>query len=160
MLEIAVGTGKNFAYYPKDARITAIDLSSGMLAVAKRRAEKLGLHIDLKVSDAEKLPFKDQAFDTVLSTLSLCTFPDPIKALKEMKRVCKPGGQLLFLEHGKSSFGPIVVFQRRFATPYANKTGCHWDREPDQLIRQSGLRIVHYERSFFGIFYLIKAKNT
>src|SRR5918997_5793470 len=86
VLEVAVGTGRNFTFYPQGVRLSAIDLSPAMLEIARKRAEVLGLDADLKEGDAQQLPFADASFDTVVCTLSLCTIPDDRRAIAEMKR--------------------------------------------------------------------------
>ncbi len=157
VLEVAAGTGKNFQHYSKDVQLTATDLSVGMLEMAKQRAKRVGLAANLNVMDAERLEFPDDSFDTVVSTLSLCSFPKPLAALSEMKRVCKLNGKLLFLEHGKSSSKPVAAFQDKYAESYARTIGCHWNRKPDELLEQAGLTIIQMQRSFLGIFYTIEA---
>jgi ubiquinone/menaquinone biosynthesis C-methylase UbiE len=81
VLEVAVGTGRNFPYYPVDSTLTGVDLSSAMLAIARRRAAQLGRSVDLREADAEALPFPDDTFDTVVCTLSLCGIPDDRAAI-------------------------------------------------------------------------------
>ena len=98
-LEIGVGTGKNFVHYPGDVHITAIDLSPQMLARAQGRAKKLNLPVDLREMDVQQLEFPDQSFDTVFATFVFCSVPDPVAGLRELRRVCKPDGKLLLLEH-------------------------------------------------------------
>ncbi len=90
ILDIACGTGLNFPFFPTTGDISAIDLSPRMLEVARQKAESLKIKIQTLVMDAEKLEFTDGSFDTVSSALSTCTFPDPIRALREMRRVCRP----------------------------------------------------------------------
>ena len=92
VLEVAAGTGKNLAYYPRDCRIIALDLSREMLKVARKRAAKLSMNVSFSLADAEALPFADKSFDTVVSSLSTCTFPNAVAALEEMARVCRPEG--------------------------------------------------------------------
>src|SRR5215208_3877586 len=94
VLEVAIGTGLNLPHYPADVTVTGIDLSPAMLAIAKERAADLGLDVDLRTGDAEHLPFDDEAFETVVCALALCTIPDPATAIGEMKRVLIPGGRL------------------------------------------------------------------
>lgn len=88
VLEVAIGTGKNLPYYPCDCRIIGTDASIQMLAIAQTRASQLQLNISFLLANAEALPFPDETFDTVVSSLSTCTFPDPVAALIEMARVC------------------------------------------------------------------------
>ncbi|MBI2632365.1 class I SAM-dependent methyltransferase, partial [Candidatus Pacearchaeota archaeon] len=108
VLEIGIGTGANLKYYPTDCEITGIDLSKGMLTKAENKAAKLGIKINLREGDAENLPFKKEEFDSVVDTLGLCIYPNPIRALKEMKKVCKKKGRILLLEHGISNRQFIV----------------------------------------------------
>ncbi|MFH1682637.1 MAG: class I SAM-dependent methyltransferase [Candidatus Woesearchaeota archaeon] len=154
VLEIAVGTGAGLPLYPKNCEITAIDLSPKMLQYAKKRTKR---NITFKEMDAENLSFKENTFDSVVDTLSLCTFPNPIKALKEMARVCKPKGSLLLLEHGRSDKDWLARFQDRRAEKHAQPLGCNWNREPLELVKKGGLKILYYKRTFFGMFHIIKA---
>jgi ubiquinone/menaquinone biosynthesis C-methylase UbiE len=158
VLEVSAGTGKNFRYYASVRRVIASDLSEVMLARARAKAEHLPLSISFIIADAEVLPFGDQAFDTVVSTLTICTFPDPINALKEMARVCRPGGKILLLEHGRSDREWLGRLQDRRAERYAKQLGCHWNREPLVLLRQAGLQIGEARRVFFGVFHEISVE--
>jgi ubiquinone/menaquinone biosynthesis C-methylase UbiE len=157
VLEVAIGTGKNLALYPSGSRLTGIDLSQGMLSKARRRAARAGLAATFEVMDVEHLSFADESFDAVVDTMSLCTFPDPVAALKELGRVCRSSGRVLLLEHGRSDRTWLGAFQDRRAGKHAKPLGCNWNREPLKLVEQSGLRIVRAERYFFGVFHLILA---
>ena len=103
VLEVAVGTGRNFPFYREGVRLTGIDLSSAMLEIARKKADELGLDADLREGDAQELPFPDASFDAVVCTLSLCTIPDDRRAVAEMKRVLRPRGRLLLLDHVRAS---------------------------------------------------------
>jgi len=99
VLEVGVGTGKNMPYYPKGAAVTAIDLSPRMLQKAQSRADKLSVDVELREMDVQQLGFADRSFDTVFATFVFCSVPDPVLGLMELRRVCKPDGRLLLLEH-------------------------------------------------------------
>ncbi|MGH7825393.1 MAG: class I SAM-dependent methyltransferase [Candidatus Binatia bacterium] len=157
MLEVAVGTGKNFPYYPPGCRITAMDVSSEMLNVARERAATLSIDTSFSLADAESLPFRDHCFDTVVSSLSACTFPNPAGAFREMARVCRTDGKILLLEHGRSDRERLGRWQDRHADKFARPLGCHWNREPLELSRKAGLKVNKARRVFFGIFHEIEA---
>lgn len=99
ILEIGVGTGKNMPYYPPEMKITAIDLTPGMLARARKRAAELDLNITLQLGDTQALDFPDNSFDSVVATFVFCSVPDAVLGLREIRRVLKPAGQLFLLEH-------------------------------------------------------------
>jgi len=103
VLEVGVGTGRNLPYYPPGMEITAIDLTPGMLERAVRRAAELNRMVDLRLGDVQQLAFPDGCFDTVVATCVFCSVPGPVLGLKEVKRVTRPGGQVLLLEHMRSS---------------------------------------------------------
>ena len=157
VLEVAIGTGKNISYYPRGCRIIAVDLSREMMNIARKRAAKLSMNISFLLADAEALPFSDKTFDTVVSSLSTCTFPDPVAALKEVSRVCRPEGRILLLEHGRSDREWLARFQDRTADRHAKQLGCHWNRKSLDLVRGAGLKINKRKRVFFGIFNQIEA---
>lgn len=156
VLDVACGTGENFAFLPQGSEATAVDLSPGMLAQARQRAKALGRDVDLRVMDAAGLEFPDNSFDTVVSTLSTCTFPDPIAALREMKRVCKPDGRILLLEHGRSKVGVIGRYQDRRAYDHFQKAGCRDNQEPQEIVKATGLTILWARRSFFGVLHVME----
>ena len=157
VLEVAVGTGKNLRYYSPGCRITAVDVSIEMLKVARQRAASLSVDISFLLADAEALPFADQSFDTVVSSLSTCTFPNPVAVLHEMARVCKPAGRILLLEHGRSDREWLGRWQDRRDDRHAKQLGCHWNRETLELVRQAGLKVQNSRRVFFGVFHQIEA---
>jgi ubiquinone/menaquinone biosynthesis C-methylase UbiE len=157
-LEIGVGTGKNFAYYPGDVHITAIDFSPQMLAKAQSKAKKLNLPVDLQEMDVQQLAFPDQSFDTVFATFVFCSVPDPVTGLQELKRVCKPDGKLLLLEHmrpGNFALGfifdvlnPLIV----------RMMGANINRRTIDNLQQAGWQIKVAENLSSDIVRWIEAK--
>jgi ubiquinone/menaquinone biosynthesis C-methylase UbiE len=158
VLDVACGTGLNLPFFSSASEIVAIDLSQRMLDAAHRKAPGLNLNIQAQIMDAEKLEFADASFDTVTSSLSTCTFPDPIQALREMKRVCRPGGLILLLEHGHSNMPWFADFQDRNVLPhYQQNAGCRWNQEPLDLVESAGLKILNAKRFGLGMFHAITA---
>lgn len=157
VLEVGIGTGVNLPYYPRNSVITGVDLSRPMLERALARAHRLGRQLNVEVMDAEKLPFGDGAFDTVVSTLTLCTTPDPLRLLGEMTRVCRPDGRILLFEHGLSTQGLINWVMHRLAPGHLCKYACHLIRDMAALPGQTGLKVLHMERHVFDIFILVEA---
>lgn len=148
VLEIGIGTGLNLAHYGSNiSRVQAVDPAPMLPArVAERRAV-VHFPVEITQHSAEQLPHKDQTFDYVVSTWTLCTIPDPVLALQEVKRVLKPGGRFLFLEHGRSDDHTIATWQDRL-NPIQNVIGCgcNLNRQIDRLITQSGLMLTQLDR--------------
>lgn len=158
ILEVACGTGHNFPHYPPDCEITAVDLSPQMLDVAREKARGRRLTVRLEPMDAEQLDFADASFDTVVSALSTCTFPEPLQALREMARVCRPGGVILLLEHGHSSVPWLARYQDEHEyAHYRAHAGCRWTQEPLDLVHAASLRVLSSQQSILGMFHLIVA---
>lgn len=160
ILEVACGTGQNIPLFAAGSQITAVDLSPKMLEVARENMTKHGLNVNFAVMDAEKLEFPDGSFDTVVSTLSTCTFPNPVKALQEIKRVCRPNGLILLLEHGHSSLPWLASFQdRNEYKHYEEHAGCRWNQDPLDLVRSAGINVVKSRRNILGMFHSIEATS-
>lgn len=158
ILDVACGTGLNFPSFPSNSEITAVDLSQQMLDVAHQKAANLNLNVQTQVMDAQKLNFANGSFDTVTSTLSTCTFPDPIQALREMQRVCRAGGLILLLEHGNSSIPWLAKYQDRHVLKhYQQNAGCRWNQDPLDLVRSAALKILNSKRFGLGMFHTIVA---
>ena len=113
VLEVAIGTGRNLPFYPRGIQLMGIDFSPAMLNQARERAAELGLDVTLIDADAQRLPFADNRFDTVVCTLALSSIPDPAAAINEMYRVLHPGGQLLVIGHVASPYRVVRACQRR-----------------------------------------------
>ena len=141
VLEIGVGTGLNMAHYDKSkvGAITALDPALQMHRLAKKRIARAGLDVDLVGLSAEQIPLEDASFDSVVITYTLCSIPDPVTALKEMRRVLKPDGQLLFCEHGRAPDESVQRWQDRL-TPIWMKIGggCHLNRDIPALLHDAG----------------------
>lgn len=159
-LELAVGTGLNLAFYPHDVQLTGVDLTPAMLAIAGRRAQALGVKVDLRLGDAQALDFPDERFDTVVCTLSLCTIPDERRALAEAYRVLRPGGQLLLLEHARSSVRPVRWVERLLDPLLVRLAGDHLLRDPLDHLVTVGFNIERCDRSKWGIVEAIIARKS
>jgi len=146
VLEIAIGTGRNLPHYPADVVLTAIELSPAMLAIARQRARDLGREVDFHEGDAEHLPFDDASFDTVACAFSLCTIPRPVAALGEMRRVLRPGGRLLLVDHIGSSWPPVYAVQWLLERFTISAAGEHFTRRQLPLMTAAGFQIVESER--------------
>lgn len=158
VLEIGTGTGPTLRLLAGNSSVTAftgLDLSPGMLAEAKRHTAALPFPVDLQVGNAEALPFADASFDTVTTSLTLCTVPDPALALREMARVCTPDGRMVLLEHVRARNPLLLGMQRLLAPLQRRMLGCHLDRPTDRLVREIGFEVEHERSRFFGIFRLM-----
>ena len=143
VLEIGIGTGLNLAHYDrtKVQRIVGLDPALEMHRLARKRMKKAGLTVELSGLSAEKIPFDSGAFDTVLVTYTLCSIPDPVAALKEMRRMLAPDARLVFCEHGLAPDASVRRWQNRL-TPLWSKLGggCHLNRDIPGLLKEAGLR--------------------
>ncbi|SNY60270.1 class I SAM-dependent methyltransferase [Paractinoplanes atraurantiacus] len=139
VLEVAVGTGRQLPHYPPGVTVTGVDLSAGMLTIAPRAGLRRVL------GDAEHLPFGDATFDTVVCALGLCTIPDPVAAIGEMKRVLVRGGRLLLLDH-IGGVAPVRAAQWLLERVTIPTAGEHFTRRQLPAVRQAGFEIVESQR--------------
>ena len=159
VLEVAIGTGRNLAFYPAGVRLTGIDLSPAMLERARERARELGMEVDLREGDAQDLPLPDGSFDTVVCTLSLCNVPDDRKAVAEMKRVLKPGGRLLLLDHVRAASGLGRAVQKALEVVMVRLEGEHLLRRPLEHAQAEGFEVELRERYKAGIVERLSARR-
>ncbi len=150
VLEIAVGTGRNLPFYPEGIRLTGIDFSPRMLDIARQRASELGREVDLRLGDAQALEFPGDRFDSVVSTFSLCSIPDERAAVAEVRRVLKPGGRFVVLEHVRSPILAVRLGQWIFE-PIFRLQGDTLVREPLDPIKGVDFDIEQVERAKWGI---------
>ena len=150
VLEVAIGTGRNLLYYPTDVTVVGVDLSPAMLSVARQRAARLGRDVDLREGDAQHLTFDDASFDTAVCALSLCTIPSPVAAVGEMRRVLRPGGRLLLLDHIGSTWPPVYAAQWLLERVTIPAAGEHFTRRQIPLVKAAGFQIVEADRLSVG----------
>lgn len=146
VLEIGVGTGLSLVHYPPVDELVGIEPAEQMLKRARKRARELGREVTLVQAPAEELPFEDDSFDTVVSLSVLCTVDDPDRALAEIRRVLRPDGRFVFLEHVRSSDPDLARWQDRFERPWTWLVcGCHPNRRTLEAIQAAGLDVVQLE---------------
>ena len=150
VLEIGVGSGLNFALYGKQVELVyGIDPSARLLAIARRRAAASGIPAELLQASATAIPLSDDAVDTIVMTWTLCSIPDPLAALREMRRVLKPDGNLYFVEHGLSPEPSVERWQHRITPAWRRMAGgCHLDRKMDDLIRRAGFDLTNLHEEY------------
>lgn len=158
VLEIGIGTGKNIAFYPPGAQVTAIDISPRMLARAARRAAALGRAVDLRLMDVQRLEFDDDTFDAAVATFVFCSVPNPQLGLRELGRAVRPGGDIWLLEHVRlerpfagrvmDALNPLVV----------RLVGANINRRTVENVRQAGLTLVGVEQIRGNLVKLIHAR--
>jgi ubiquinone/menaquinone biosynthesis C-methylase UbiE len=158
-LEVAVGTGLNLPHYPSGIRLTGLDVSPVMLDLARKRADDLGIQVDLRLGDAENLEILPGSFDTVVCTFGLCAIPDHQTALIEMITALRPGGLLLLADHIPSTNPLIRAGQwlaERISVPVA---GEHFLRRPLLGVQAAGLSVEAHERFTAGVVERVAARR-
>jgi ubiquinone/menaquinone biosynthesis C-methylase UbiE len=168
VLEVGVGSGLNLPLYGSAVtRVVGLDPSPELLRLASNRTADAVVPVSLLRGSAEHVPFRDAVFDAIVITWTLCSIPNPIAALTEMRRVLRPGGRLIFVEHGLSPEIRTARWQHRL-TPYWRRIsgGCHLDRKMEELIRAAGFQIDAVETGYmtgpkpWTFMYQGSAKNV
>lgn len=160
ILEVGVGTGKNFPFYPSGTTITAIDFSDKMLDRAKQKAEKQNIDVDLQLMDIESLKFADHTFDTVIATFVFCSVPGPVQGLEEIKRVCKPGGKIVLLEHVLSSNALLAAIMNLLNPIVVRLFGANINRKTLETVKQIGFKPIRINELSGDIVKIIEAWNN
>jgi phosphatidylethanolamine/phosphatidyl-N-methylethanolamine N-methyltransferase len=157
ILEVGVGTGKNFDYYPAGVRITAIDFSPKMLEQARNKKHRKQVDVELELMDVQSLHYASNSFDTVIGSFVFCSVPAPMKGLKELHRVCKPGGRVLLLEHVISS-RTVLAGLMNFLNPLVvSMVGANINRNTVKNVQACGFRNVRVDERSSDLIKLIEA---
>lgn len=157
-LEVAVGAGANFGFYPPTVKLTAVDFSPVLLKIAEESAKENKLEVRFIQADVESLSFEENSFDTIVSTLTLCAYADPVKVLKNFNKWCKPEGKIFLFEHGLGSNKVLNWILNKIDNWNFRKNGDHLNLDVRKTILQSGLIIEEMETVIFDTHYLVKAK--
>ena len=151
VLEVGVGSGLNLAFYSDAVRqVYGVDPSVELQQMARERLAHSHIKMNFLTQSADApLPLAEASMDTVVSTWTLCSIPTPLDALKEMRRVLKPGGAFIFVEHGRSPDAPVMRWQNRLTPVWRRFTGgCHLNRKIDDLINEAGFKICELTNSY------------
>lgn len=153
VLEIGMGSGLNFPFYGDEVRrVLGVEPSLPLVRLAREGARKFPFSLEVLIGSAEALPLPDASVDTAVTTWSLCTIADPLRALREVRRVLRAEGELLFVEHGLAPEPTVARWQDRL-TPLWRRCagGCHLNRPIDSLVRQAGFTIMDLEEGYMGV---------
>jgi len=146
VLEVGVGTGINAALYPRDCTVTGVDLSAGMLEKARERIERKGIrNVRVMEMDAANMSFADDSFDIVYAPYLISVVPDPVAVACEMRRVCRPGGRIIFLNHFRSS-NPFLASIERAISPFTVHIGFKSDLDLPAFLTQAELHPISIEK--------------
>ncbi|MCP2239618.1 class I SAM-dependent methyltransferase [Thermoanaerobacterium thermosaccharolyticum] len=157
ILEAGIGTGSNILYYPEGKNIYGIDFSPKMVEISKDKAKRYGKDVDIRVMDIENLEFNDNTFDAIVTSCVFCSVPDPIKGLKELKRVLKNDGKLFMLEHVRSKKQIIGTLMDILNPLTVNTWGANINRDTVKNLKISGFKILKEENLALDIMKLIIA---
>ena len=156
VVEVGFGSGLNLPYYDaaRVALLVGVDPDGTMLGLAGPKSRSLPFDVECLRASGESLPLADAFADTVVVTYAFCTIPDPEAALTEIRRILKPTGRLIFIEHGQAEGPRHRRWQERLNRPWGSLAGgCHLNRDPLRLIRGAGFRLVEEERGRFPLHF-------
>lgn len=143
VLEVGIGTGASLGFYPNGIELTGVDFSPGMLKLARRKISETNnsFKIQLVEADIQNLPFEDDAFDFIVSTCVFCSVPDPVKGFRELRRVCKPDGKIVMLEHMRSENRAMGYILDVFNPLAVGLWGANINRRTMENIEKAGLKV-------------------
>ncbi len=150
-LEVGIGTGQNLCHYDKHklSRLWGLDPAAEMQPKARKRMQAAGLDVDLIPISAEAIPREDASFDTVVLTYTLCSISDPVTAVKEIRRVLKSGGQLLYCEHGLAPDPNVAKWQERLTPSWRKIAGdCRMGRDIPAILKQGGFELPNMQQGY------------
>jgi ubiquinone/menaquinone biosynthesis C-methylase UbiE len=157
-LMVAAGTGVDFQFFPPGLDILAIDISTGMIERAAKPAAAYRGSLTLEVMDVQALPLADRTFDTVITSCTFCSVPDPLLGLRELYRCLKPGGELLMFEHVRSRIGPVAILQD-VMTLITRAVGPDMNRETVDNVVRAGFQLLREENVYLDIVKAIQARR-
>jgi ubiquinone/menaquinone biosynthesis C-methylase UbiE len=155
-LMVAAGTGNDFKFFPPNMHVIAIDISPKMLERAVRKSAAYSGTIELRKSDVCNLEFPDSSFDTIATAFTFCSVPKPVIGLRELRRVLKPDGQLIMIEHVRSAIGPLGIFMD-FMTPLTSRIGPSLNRDTVGNVQKAGFRLRRVENVYLDVVKIIEA---
>ncbi len=161
VLDVGIGTGLSLPLYPRDSEVVGIDLSEAMLCQAAKKVEKLGMsHVTLMEMDATHLAFPDNSFDFVIATHIISVVPEPYRVIDEMRRVCKPDGQLVIVNHFVSSH-PVIGLVEKKCDPFFRKLGWRLDMSLEDLVAESNLDVIRTSKlNKIDLWKIVHASNN